>query len=184
MTVSPDSRASAMSFKIGMSTHIKCYAISVIITCIFYRQVTEQMYKIFTANFLSYEKPILAFTVFMMALMIAVAFVHELLHGMSYSILGGKVKIGFKVMYFYAMEVSGLEVKSGEFMFVLLTPITLITILSLLFGDIGKIICFVNIVGSSGDACMATFLAIYGRGFNIVDRKYGFDMIQKQHGLL
>jgi hypothetical protein len=104
--------------------------------------------------------------------------VHEVIHGITYSIFGGKVKYGFKGIYAYTMEVSEKPIERTKFLVVLLMPITVISLLALLLPSwLGGMIYFLNLLGSTGDLYMAIFLIKLDSNSRIIDKKYGFDVV-------
>jgi len=94
-------------------------------------------------------------------------------------LFGGKVKFGFKGIYAYTMEISGKKMTRLQFLVVLLAPLTCISILSLLFAAwLGELIFYLNLIGSSGDIYMALFLCGFSYDSKIIDRSYGFDVVE------
>ena len=122
---------------------------------------------------------ILNFNIYTMLLLIPITAVHETIHGAAYKVFGGKVKFGFKGIYAYTMETSGKKIPRLQFLIVLLSPLTVISILSLLFpGWLGRMIFFLNLIGASGDIYMALFLCRFSYDSKIIDRTYGFDVVK------
>lgn len=74
-------------------------------------------------------------------LLIPITIVHELFHAAVRKLFGGKVRLGFKGVYAYTQEVTGIVLYRTKFLIVILAPVTFISIASLLFShDIGRII--------------------------------------------
>lgn len=110
--------------------------------------------------------------------MIPITIVHELIHGTTYRIFGGKVKYGFKGIYAYTHEVSELALDRSKFLVVLLAPVVIISLVSLCLPIwLGGMIYFLNLLGSVGDLYMAFILCRYRNESRIIDRKYGFGVI-------
>lgn len=66
---------------------------------------------------------------------------YELIHGCTYQLFDGKVKYGFKGIYAYAQETSGIILHRTRFLIVLLAPLTFISLTSpLIPGEIGAVI--------------------------------------------
>lgn len=106
------------------------------------------------------------------------SFIHECIHAITYIAFGGKVKIGFKLMYAYTKETSKIALESHKFIIVLLAPLVVLTTISLLFGHwFGNLIFFFNLIGSTGDIVMTTIVLIYGRKGKIIDNDQGFTVI-------
>lgn len=65
-----------------------------------------------------------------------------------------------------------------ECLIVLLAPVTIISSASLIIpGSIGGIVFLLNLLGSTGDLLMAFYLCRINHSSYIVDRKYGFDIV-------
>jgi len=116
--------------------------------------------------------------------MIPISIVHEAIHGLAYEFFGGKVKYGFKGIYAYTQEVSEIPIDRIKFLIILLAPLTVMSILTLLLPVwLGGIIFLLNLLGASGDLYMSYKLIKYDSNSKIVDRIYGFDVVQESHGL-
>jgi hypothetical protein len=95
-----------------------------------------------------------------------------------YKLFGGKVKFGFKGIYAYTQEISGLPIQRTKFLIVLLMPTVIISIISVLLpGWLGGIVYLLNLLGSSGDLFMSFKLCMYKSNSRINDRNYGFDIV-------
>lgn len=171
-----------MSFKVSWKMHLLCLATTFLICFI----MQDCLVKISTG--LIINNVILNITgnllldeiIFFTLIFIPLNIVHELLHGSVYKIFGGKVKYGFKGICAYTQEISGIILHRSKFLLVLLAPVTVISIISILIpGEIGGIVYFVNISGSTGDILMALYLCKFKNDSYIIDRKYGFDVIPK-----
>jgi len=104
--------------------------------------------------------------------------VHEVLHGLMYILFGGKVKFGLKLVCAYTVETSGVILHRTKFLIVLLSPLTIISLLSLFLGSgFGGLIFIFNLLGSTGDLLMAFYLCKGDEKSYIVDRPYGFDIL-------
>ncbi len=171
-----------MSFKVSWKMHVVCL-IMTFLMCYIMKDclinistglIINNVILNITGNLLLDE--IICFSLIFIPLNI----VHEFLHGSVYKIFGGKVKYGFKGICAYTQEISGIILHRNKFLLVLLAPVTVISIISVLIpGEIGGIVYFVNIAGSTGDILMALYLCKFDNDSYIVDRKYGFDVTQK-----
>ena len=111
--------------------------------------------------------------------MIPITMVHERTHGIVYTFFGGKVKYGFKGIYAYTQEISEKPIGRVEFLIVLLSPMVVISLLSLLLPIwIGGMVFILNALGSCGDLYMAITLSKYDWHSKIIDKSYGFDIIE------
>lgn len=170
-----------MSYKLTWKTQIFCIVLGLIITYAFYTTVNKILENFIDNNFINYPTKylIVNFYVYIIILMIPITLVHEALHGLMHKVFGGKVKFGFKGIYAYTQEISQRPLKLPYFIMVLLTPLTFISLLSLLFPPwIGHMILYLNLLGSTGDLLMAFITTRYGLNSKIVDRSYGFDVVK------
>ncbi|AWK52749.1 hypothetical protein DIC82_17880 [Clostridium beijerinckii] len=170
-----------MSFKLTWKSHVICILISVILVFIMNPIFDEILSYLFYQNIIYYptNNLIVNFCIYIMVLMVPISIVHEGVHGIAYKLFGGKVKYGFKGIYAYTMEVSGKKITRLQFLIVLLGPLIVISILSLLLPVfIGGMIFFLNIIGASGDIYMALFLCRFSYDSRIIDRSYGFDVLE------
>ena len=118
--------------------------------------------------------------IFLLLILIPINVVHEILHGCVYRIFGGKLKYGFNGIYAYTLEITGIALQRTRFLLVLLAPVTVISIISLFIpGVIGGLIFILNLSGSTGDILMALYLCKFNNNSYIIDRKYGFDVVNK-----
>lgn len=169
-----------MSFKVSWKLHILCFLFGYIICLmqqdnivnLFVRLLLENKFMNLTSYY-SFNIIIFVFCVF-----IPITFAHELLHGSVYRLFGGKVKYGFKGLYAYAQETSGIALHRTEFLIVLLAPVTIISLGSVFIpGCIGYSIFLLNLLGSTGDLLMAFYLCKSNENSYIIDKSYGFDIV-------
>lgn len=113
---------------------------------------------------------------------------HEYSHGIGYRLFGGKVTYGIKWLSPYCREVSGKYYSQGKFIFTLILPLILGTIVGIwiiiLFPQFlyYVIICILfNISGSTGDLAMLGFVLLkLKKGEYIKDEPYGFSIHRLQ----
>ncbi|WP_139906462.1 DUF3267 domain-containing protein [Clostridium thermarum] len=92
---------------------------------------------------------------------------------------GSKVKFGFKGIYAYCHEISGIKIHRTKFLLVLLAPVTVISIFSLLIPMwLGGIVFILNLLGSSGDLLMSFYLIRTDSSSYILDKAKGFEVIR------
>lgn len=168
-----------MSFKLSWKIHIKIYFIAVMIGAVLYNQISN-MTGICIQNIqhIFHSRGIfIAYLIYIMAILIPITLLHELIHGVTYMLFKGKIRIGFKGIYAYCQETSGVELAREKFLLVLLMPVTLISLLSMILPfKIGLQIYLLNLLGSSGDLYMAFWLCRLKSDTRIVDKIYGFDV--------
>lgn len=139
-----------MSFKITWRLHAICFVVSIAITLIFMNILNNSILGFvytFSRYSVSYSLPLM-FITFSLVVLLLTSIVHESIHGFMFMLFGGKVKYGFKGIYAYTQEVSGLPLSRTRFLLVLLTPITLISLLPLFIrGWSAGFICILNLLG-------------------------------------
>lgn len=169
-----------MSFKVTWKFHL----LSILMTIGIYFLLQNCVINICTV--LLINNMIYSFTgnsffdnvIFLSLILIPINIVHELLHGCVYRIFGGKLKYGFNGIYAYTLETTGISLLRIKFLLVLLAPVTVISIISLFIpGVMGGLIFILNLSGSTGDILMALYLCKFNNNCYIIDRKYGFDVV-------
>ncbi|MBU3182039.1 DUF3267 domain-containing protein [Clostridium psychrophilum] len=177
-----------MSFKITWKTHVICTLIAFAIAQIMGSNASDIVENfIITKSFILYptKNLIVNFYVYVLLLMIPISIVHEGIHGLVYKFFGGKVKYGFKGIYAYTQEISGMPIERTKFLIILLSPLAVISILTLFLPLwLGGMTFFLNLLGASGDLYMALKLIKYDSNSKIVDRIYGFDVVQESNGFI
>lgn len=171
-----------MSFKISWKVHILCFLLAYGFCYIQIDNIGNVFldlvinYKFFCLTGFYFLDMIIATLI----LMIPITLVHEIIHGIAYIIFGGKIRFGFKGIYAYTQEVSGVILHRTKFAVILLAPVTIISISTLLINSsLGCLIFLLNILGSTGDIIMAIYLCKSKENSYIKDREYGFDIIDK-----
>lgn len=167
-----------MSFKVTWKLHLECLFISLIISFVL-RDLINNVFNGFLeeTNIGTIYISLLVLILFLIIISIPITLVHEMIHGVVYKFFGGKVKYGFKGVYAYTQEISGIAIHRTKFLTILLAPLTLISVLSLVIpGNISGIIFILNLLGSTGDILMASYLCRTNENSYILDRSYGFDV--------
>ncbi|WP_461207808.1 DUF3267 domain-containing protein [Clostridium sp. DL1XJH146] len=169
-----------MSFKVSWKLHVISFVFTLTV-CLLLQDSIDSLFisLIYHKIIINITGNILVnFCIFIIVIFVPITVVHELLHGAAYKLFGGKVKYGFKFIYAYAQEISGMALDRTRFDIVLLVPVTFITIGSAFIpGSIGDIVFLLNLVGSTGDLLMALYLCRGNENSYIIEREYGFDMI-------
>ncbi|HEY5563250.1 MAG TPA: DUF3267 domain-containing protein [Clostridiaceae bacterium] len=167
-----------MDFKINLKTHIMCFFLSSIFALIFYNLIVDSFEGLLKESSLDPFLNIMYFYVGIIILLIPVTIIHELIHGLFHKLFKGKVKFGFKFIYAYTIEVTARPLSIRKFQIVLLAPLVIISILSYVMQSyLGGIVFILNLLGSSGDVYMALVLVKYNNSYSIVDKSYGFSII-------
>jgi hypothetical protein len=169
-----------MSFKITWKTHVICILIALIIVELLGSTADNIMDNFFLRPFIFYPTKyvVINFYGYALLLMVPISITHECIHGLVFKAFGGKVKYGFKGIYAYTMEVSGLPINRTKFLIILLAPLTVISIATLVLpSSLGGVIFLLNLLGASGDLYMSFKLIRYDFNSRIVDRTYGFDVV-------
>jgi Protein of unknown function (DUF3267). len=96
-----------------------------------------------------------------------------------FTLFGGKVRYGFKIIYAYTQEISEMPIQRYKFIIILLMPTLVISFASLLLPAwLGGMVFFLNLLGASGDIYMTLLLLLrYRNKCKIIDRRYGFDVV-------
>lgn len=171
-------------FKISTKTNIIIIIFSFALALLLYYPINIILDSVLEFSYLSYPTKyiLLNLYIYIIVLTIPVSLIHEQIHGLFYFIFGGKVRFGFKFIYAYTMEVSGIELSRNKFLIVLLMPLVLISLGILLLIKVNFFICaicfLINLFGSCGDLYMAFSLISEHYNVKIVDRPYGYDIIE------
>ena len=77
------------------------------------------------------------------------------------------------------MEISGKEILRVKFLMISLAPLVAMSVLSLFLPlCVGGMIFLLNLMGASGDIYMSLFLCKFNYESKIIDRSYGFDVVE------
>lgn len=169
-----------VSFKITWKIHMMCFFLSGIISIIFYEPINVIIINMLNSWAVIYptKNKIINLYIFLFILMATISIFHELIHGVTYKLFGGKVKYGFKGIYAYTQEISALPISRSRFLIILFAPVIVISVLACIFDrEIGGIIYFLNLLGSTGDILMSFTLIKCNYKSKIVDRSYGYEVI-------
>ncbi|OCA97844.1 DUF3267 domain-containing protein [Clostridium beijerinckii] len=177
-----------MSFKVSWKLHLECFFMDGVI-CVL---DGNNIFNLFVDLLLNNE--IINFTenrsidlvIFLIIIFIPVIFVHEFVHefiyGVFYKLFGGQIKFGLKGIYDYVEETSEIALQRTKFLIILLAPVIIISLISMFIQNIiGECILLLNLLGSTGDILMALYLCKYDSNSYIVDKSYGFDVINKEN---
>ncbi|MCB2295206.1 DUF3267 domain-containing protein [Clostridium algoriphilum] len=173
-----------MSFKITWKTHVICTLVAFAIAQLLGSIASDIVENFIIKPFIFYptKNLIVNFYIYVLLLMIPISIVHEGIHGLVYKAFGGKVKYGFKGIYAYTQEISEMPIDRVKFLIILLSPLAVMSILTLFLPLwLGGMIFFLNLLGASGDIYMSFKLIKYDSNSKIVDRIYGFDVVQESH---
>lgn len=169
-----------MYFKVNWKIHVNCFLLSIVLMAFFYNNLNIIVNKFFTGYLVSYpSNQMLWFFISVTGFIIFFTWAHELIHGICFKMFGGKVKYGFRIVYAYTQEISGKPLSRTQFLIVLLSPVVILSILSIFLNDwLGGALFIFNLLGSTGDIFMAFYLCRYGSHHKIIDRNYGFEVIE------
>jgi hypothetical protein len=170
-----------MSYKISWKLHVSSNILAILMTIPLYNFINS-INKCFCSSsyIFSPTKFILVnYYIYILILLIVVTILHELIHGLIYKLLGGKIKFGFRVIYAYTQEISGLQIKRNYFIVVLLAPLIILTCICLFFDNYLTNMGFIiNLLGSSGDIIMAATVIRYSNKSKIIDKSYGYEVVK------
>lgn len=171
-----------MSFKVSWKVHLLALLLSCGICFLMKEFISNVFISLFVKNIILNitSNTLVDLLLFLLIAFVPITIIHELFHGCTYQLFDGKVKYGFKGIYAYAQETSGIILHRTRFLIVLLAPLTFISLISLLIpGEIGAVIFLLNLLGSTGDLLMSIHLLRTNYKCYIIDRKYGFDVIER-----
>lgn len=168
-----------MYFKVNYKMHLICIAIAYLMVLPLNDMLNSAVDGYIVSGFFDYPTswPIVNIYAFLMVLMVPISVVHELLHGIMYGFFGGKPVFGFKLIYAYTMETTGIKLSRNKFAAVLAAPLVVISLLTA-FSSLWiiKFVFVLNILGASGDIYMLGIVAALTKDCLIVDRKDGFEV--------
>ena len=174
-----------MSYKITWKTHIISFFITIGITFLFYNQIEIIIDNLIIQSFMQFLTASIFINVILIFTfaMFLITELHESAHGAANILFNGKVKYGFRGIYAYTQETTGRALSINEFTIVLLAPLMVISVLAfamMIFNYwTGNILFILNLLGSSGDIYMAVSLSSYKYNSSIVDKPYGFDILNE-----
>ncbi|SNV83902.1 Protein of uncharacterised function (DUF3267) [Clostridium cochlearium] len=167
-----------MKYNISYKLHLKVIIVSIFF-CISCYDFVEYTILDFCINIITHNHiSILLLYTYAILTMGLLSIVHELIHGLTYKLLGGKVTYKFRILYLATQEISGKALAIYKFAIVLLAPFIIISLGSLLFPTwISNFLLIVNFISSLADILMTLELIKYPRYSKIIDRDYGYDII-------
>lgn len=168
------------SFKVNWRLHFRIFLIQLIVLFIWYEEISSMLENsiLNIPSFCIFTNSLFGLMFLLLAIMFLVCLIHELIHGFTYRAFGGSFRLGFKGIYAYCQETSGIMVTRTQFLAVLLMPVTIISIMGALFPRVMGLFYILNLFGSIGDIYMALYLCKLNKSIKIIDRNYGFDIIK------
>lgn len=169
-----------MTYKINKRFHIIAFVLSFIFTIIAFPFLLTNIGNMIVAcsDLFHIENIILIYAIGSIILVLTMSIMHELIHGAVAILFGGKIIIRFKCMYAYTKEVSGKPFTKLQFIFILLSPLIIITLILLPFNHwVTNLIVIFNIMGSSADTLMFLFVCKNSKNSKIISINDGFQMI-------
>ncbi|KEI96165.1 DUF3267 domain-containing protein [Clostridium botulinum] len=164
-----------MKFKITNKLHLKLLSIVLIFSVIFHKYLNTIIFNFFKKSMDIFNYSITMSFILLIVTITIITIVHELIHGLTFTIFGGTVKYKFKFIYAATEEVSNKPISLTKFTIILLAPIIVISLFSLLLPNwIGSLIFASNLIGSVGDLYMAIGLIKYPYDSKIIDKPYGY----------
>lgn len=115
---------------------------------------------------------------YLILLIIVVKLIHEFIHGIMLKIFGGVVKYKFKGFFLNAEEISEKSMNRSEFLIVLMSPIIIISILTVPFSlwQI-RLIFLTNLLMSIEDIIKSIYLLRAKSESRIIMKDYGYDIV-------
>lgn len=170
-----------MSFKISWKIHVLCTLLAYLLALPLTGQINSCLDSYVETKyvFIPTGNIFVNLLLYILLVMSLITIVHEMIHGITYIIFGGRIRFGFKIMFVYTQETSGILLTRTQFAIVLLAPLTIMSIGCLLVNNIiSNVVFILNLLGSTGDIIMAFYLFLCPARCNIIDRSYGFDAIE------
>jgi len=168
-----------MSFRVTLKTRIMYFVVATIILLILFNTEVSIFENLFTKHFILYPTKHLIINLYLykILLMIPVCFLHELIHASLFSLYGGKIKFKFKGLVLCAMEKSGIAIDRQKYLIIILSPLVVISLISLLLSPwLGGVFFILNIVESAADIYKAINLCKLNWNCKIVYKSYGYDV--------
>ncbi|OSA72291.1 hypothetical protein B2H86_17165 [Clostridium botulinum] len=164
-----------MEFKITNKLHLKLLAIALIFSIVFNKYLNTIIFNFFKKSMDIFNYSITISFILLITTITIITIVHELIHGLAFTVFGGTVKYKFKFIYAATSEITGIPISLTQFTIILLAPVTIISLLSLLLPRwLGDLIFISNLIGSVGDLYMAIGLIRYPYNSKIIDKSYGY----------
>lgn len=164
-----------MEFKITNKLHLKLLFIALIFSIIFHNYLNTIIFNFFKKSIDIFNYSITISFILLIATITMITIAHELIHGLTFTIFGGKVKYKFKFIYAATEEISNKPISLTQFTIILVAPVTVISFLSLLLPNwIGNLTFVSNLIGSVGDLYMSIGLIRYPYDSKIIDKPYGY----------
>lgn len=169
-----------MAVKVTWRLHILCLFVSCIIVLPMNNFINRAIDDMLIPYYLAHPTSniVVNFYIYLLSIFFITIIIHELIHGATFVFFGGKVKFGFRVIYAFTQEISGLAISRNRFIVVLISPLLVISAMCFLINSpFSRMFYFINFIGSMGDIIMSLKLLKLSPRANIVDRSYGYDVI-------
>lgn len=169
-----------MYFKLNIKVHLLCMTIAIALTIVLFNTIQNVLETVFSMKIIQFPTSLLLinFYIFLVLLLVPVSILHELVHGLIYCYFGGSVSFGFKLIFAYTFEKSSKKFKKNEFLLIIMSPVVIISIVSLLIPyPIGALIFIINLLGSCSDLFMAFSICKYPPNCRFIDRFYGYEIV-------
>lgn len=168
-----------MKYVFTWKEQFKYFLISIFIALMIYDLISISLDKLSYSilNITAGNTAIISYYSFLFLSLIIITVFHELIHAAFYRFYGGKIKFGFKKYCPYTQEISNIAIDSYKFLVILFAPAVIISIVSLFIPHIGPLFLCLNLIGCSGDFYMGYLVLKFNDNCKIVDKSYGFDVI-------
>ncbi|HDK7157775.1 TPA: DUF3267 domain-containing protein [Clostridium botulinum] len=164
-----------MEFRITNGLHLRLSSIALILSIIFHNYLNTIIFNFFKGAMNIFDYSIALSFILLIATITVVTIIHEVIHGLAFTMFRGKVKYKFKFIYAATEEITNRPISLTQFTIILLAPVAVISLLSLLLPNcLGNLIFISNLIGSVGDLYMALGLIKYPYNSKIIDKPYGY----------
>lgn len=170
-------------YKFTWKTHAMCLIIAFLLSKISESLINQILNKVFESPYIWYptHEVVVNYYIYTLLILIPIIFIHEAIHGIVLKLLGRKVKFGFKGIYAYTQDITDRPMDRYKFLFVLLSPLVVISLISIFMPPlIGSIVYLLNLFGSSGDIYMVLLLTRFPSNSQIIDKYKGFEVLLPQ----
>ncbi len=167
-----------VSFKLTWRSRLFSILVTIAFFLSIHRVVGTIIFNYVSQSFISSGNLVVNFGVSIVLLTVLNSIVYNLIRGTVYKFFGGKVTFGFKGIYAYIEETSGISLIKADFLIVLLAPLVIISCISLLLPVwLGSVLLILNFIGSLKDISRSFALCKFSYDIKIIGMNYGFDVV-------
>ncbi|MDV3426432.1 MAG: DUF3267 domain-containing protein [Bacillota bacterium] len=165
-----------MQFHVDNKFQLRVFLISLLLLFIQLKPIEECVF----ANYLLLSSKNLYYILFIaVSFILTLTVLHESIHAFFYLVFGANIKLGFIGINPYIIDVSKKHFSAVIYSIIILSPLVLISLLSLFFSsEFGSLIFYFNLFSSSGDILLAFSLCPYPNS-EFIDESFGYTVYHK-----